>query len=192
MDWEIPVQRNRSCSKRTVSDFLLQTLRRRAMINLTTLLYLHLNGSPRLTNETDIIEQSIVVREESLCRRRPNWLTNLLTIHAPCFRIRKRSKRREQSVLVICPYKRSIVFLAFLNPPAPLPSFVVAWFISSQTQIYGNKRKENATVEFGSRCLKMQAFELFYEQNIINLANSLISLIKNCSKSSSTELYSEL
>lgn len=59
IDWEIPIRRNRSCSKRTASDFLLQTLRRRAMINLTTLLYLHLNGSPRLTNETDIIEQSI-------------------------------------------------------------------------------------------------------------------------------------
>ncbi|EZA52338.1 hypothetical protein X777_09008 [Ooceraea biroi] len=43
-----------------------------------------------------LIEQSIVVRKRSLCKRRPRfWLTNLLT--SPCFRKKEEEDTQENN-----------------------------------------------------------------------------------------------
>lgn len=74
-------------------------------------------------------------------------------------RKRRRKKGEEQSAPLWYVYKRSILFLASLNPPWLLSSFFCRRVIHLLAD--PNLWEKGASVEFGSRCLRMQTcFEL--------------------------------
>ena len=82
------------------------------------LLYLHLNGSPRLTNEADIIGQSIAGLKESLCSRPPRAGKSLNFASPDSGKGREKENNRACDMPL---QADSVFFVSSLSSPPPPP-----------------------------------------------------------------------
>ena len=94
------------------------------------LLYLHLNGSPRLTNEADIIGQSIAGLKESLCSRPPRAGKSLNFASPDSGKGREKENNRACDMPL---QADSVFFVSSLSSPpsffSPLPFFLPPPFV---------------------------------------------------------------